>query len=144
MYQRNVDLLKETILRSNVERDTITSVGSYVNNFLQVNSICAVAADNRSYEIVWFVKIIEKVLDDCGAKVTEGETVLQGHFLEKSNQTKSGQTYKLTSNKTTLFYKESVVYPLVNYKDVLGNYFLSNNNFYEVISCVEHFCLVSL
>ena len=71
-----------------------TSIGSYVTDCLQVNSICAVAADNKSYEPVWFVKIIEEVTadkeiqDDYGVTVTEGETVLKGHFLEKSSETK--------------------------------------------------------
>ena len=147
LYQLNVDLLKETILRSSIKRDTITSVGSYVNNFLQVNSVCAVAADKKSYETVWFVKIIEEVTadkeiwDDYGVTVIEGETVLKALFLEKSSQTKTGQTSKLTSNKTTLLYKESVVYPFVNFKKGSDNYFISNNNFYEIISYVEHFGL---
>ena len=130
-------------------KETITSVGSYVIDFLQVNSVCAVAADNKSYETVWFVKIIEvtankEIQDDHGVIIIEGETVLKGNFLEKSSQTKTGQTLKFTSNKTTLFYKESVVYPFVNVKEDSGNYFISNNDFYEVISCVEQFGLTSL
>ena len=142
--------MKETSLRLNVERDTITSVGSYVNNFLQINSICAVEADTKSYETVWFVKIIEEVTagkkmqDDYDVTVTEGKTVLKDHFLEKSSQTKTGQTYKLTIDLQQHFYQESVVYPLVNVREGSGNYFNSNSKFYEVISYVEHFGLMSL
>ena len=96
LYQLNVDLLKETTLRSNIERDAITSVGSYVNDFLHVNSICAIAADNTSYETVWIVKIIEEatvdkeIREDYGVTVIEGETIVEGYFLEKSSQTKTG------------------------------------------------------
>ena len=57
---------------------------------------------------------------------------------------KTGQTCKLTTNETTLFYKENVVYPFVNFKKGSGNYFISNNDFYEVNSYVEHFGLTSL
>ena len=109
--------MKETSLRLNVERDTITSVGSYVNNFLQINSICAAEADTKSSETVWFVKIIEegtagkKIQDDYDVTVTEGKTVLKDHFLEKSTQTKTGQTYKLTIDRQQHFLSRKCCLP---------------------------------
>ena len=95
MYHINVDLLKETTLRSNIERDTIASAGSYVNDFLHVNSKCTVAADDKSYETVRFFKIIEEVTadkeirEDYGVIVIERETVVEGYFIEKLSQTKT-------------------------------------------------------
>ena len=55
---------------------------------------------------------------------------------------------KKAKKKTTFIYKESIVYPLVefesNYSKKEDLLFLSNNRFIEVLSCVQFTAIGSL
>ena len=52
-----------------------------VNKFLMVDSICAIAADSKSSNAVWFVRLhsnpeeaIACITDGCGHNITPGQT----------------------------------------------------------------------
>ena len=46
--------------------------------------------------------------------------------------------------KTTFFYKESVAYPFVNFDYRKHLYVISNNDFCDVISYVDHYGMAAL
>jgi len=69
--------------------------------------------------------------DDYAMVILQGVKHFEGHFLEKVEDTKRGITYKVTSHKTTYFYKESIVYPCVNFTE--SKNVLKNENYIEII-----------
>ena len=118
-------------------------------DFLMPESICAVAADQQSSDTVWFIKIEgesvtkEEICDDYGVKVGLGQKYLYGKFLEKEGTCRGGQKFKLM-RKTTFFYKESVAYPFVNFDYRKHLYVISNNDFCDIISYVDHYGMAPL
>ena len=54
------------------------------NEFILPGSICALAADQKSPDTVWFVKIVEQIVpttemtDDYGHKVIQGQVCFKG------------------------------------------------------------------
>ena len=61
---------------------------------------------------------------------------LKGRYLEKDLPTRRGQSYKLMADYV-LFYKESVVYPYVNYESKGKKLVISNIDYVDVISYAE-------
>ena len=144
-YELQVGLLKEPLLRSdNIEvSNTIKPASS---DFFLSGSVCAVAAESKCSDTVWFIKIIEEcltesntIVDDYGHQIAIGQSYLIGNYFEKEarSSSKHGQMYKCMKKKV-FFYKESVVYPFVNLESRKNNYFITNIDFYYVLSYAEH------
>ena len=106
------------------------------HEFFLASDFCALAADSKSSDTVWFMKIKEEGIgpatDDYGIKIPEGCKYLQGKFLEKVTESNEKLTFKLMK-KTIYFYPESVVYPFVNFYEENGNYIIGNTNFCEIV-----------
>ena len=60
--------------------------------------------------------------DDYG-NIAAGQTVLESNFVERADLTKRKHKFKLV-DKTTFFYKESVVYPFINFETMVNFYIL--------------------
>ena len=112
-------------------------------------AICAMAADVKSVDMAWFVKVVDKIkatediVDEYGHKILEGQIYLKGHYLERISDTKKNIKYKLM-NKTVYFFKENTVYPFVNLEINNCTYLITYNEYCNILSYVEHFGMVSL
>ena len=146
MYSVNVGYLNKAHLRSN-EAEFVPSNddNDNVNSFLTPESIVAIAADKKSIDTIWFIKVIEAecVNDDedehdaYGHSVPKGVAFMKGNFLEKIQDSTNGQIFKL-SKKITFFYKESVLYPYVNFKETKKGLVLSSSEYTDIIHYVEN------
>ena len=123
-YQIRSHQLKKVHLRLQLTESVSCShkdEGRY--DFIIPQTYVAVAADDNSLDPMWLIKVLEveccgngKDDDDCGNIIPVGVNFIKGHFMEKSVFSNSKyQTYKL-SRKVAIFYKESVVYPYVNFE----------------------------
>ena len=100
-YEIGIQELNKTSLRSDfaLEEPVIADEDDNkpVTEFLLPGSICAIAADTKSIDIVWFVKIVceqeaaEDVVNDYGFRVALGQRYLKGHYLEQSKCTNKGR-----------------------------------------------------
>ena len=58
------------------------------HEFLLPNSVCAIAADEKSIDTFWLVKILEEtvaegnITDDYGHMVLDGQRYIDGRYLE--------------------------------------------------------------
>ena len=138
--------LQEKLLRSEVDEGDHAPSKS-ASDFLSTGSFCAVAADKSSPDTMWFILITEEEcivncdsIDDYGFKVAAGQPFLKGHFLEKVGECRGGIKFKAQTKKHTYFYKDSVVYPFVNFVQSGDDlYTISDIDNYEVLCYVEHF-----
>ena len=145
-YSVNVGYLNKAHLRSN-EAEFVPSNddNDNVNSFLTPESIVAIAADKKSIDTIWFIKVIEAecVNDDedehdaYGHSVPKGVAFMKGNFLEKIQDSTNGQIFKLPK-KITFFYKESVLYPYVNFKETKKGLVLSSSEYTDIIHYVEN------
>ena len=114
------------------------------SHFIVEDSYVAFVADTSSVDTLWFVKIVNTSCigngndsDDYGHTIPIGTHYLKGHFMEKTaHSTKTHQTYSL-SKKTTYFYKESVVYPFVQFEESKKGFKLDGNHYTEILNFVE-------
>ena len=83
--------------------------------------------------------------DDYGHKISMGQMFIRGNYLEKVySSNKTSAKYKCME-KLVYFYKGNVVYPFVNFEKQNQHYFvISNNDFCEVISYVQHYGMGAL
>ena len=79
---------------------------------------------------VWFIlvdeveKTIDKpIVDGYGNIVAPGQPFLSGCFLEST----ANKSLYVLSTKKTFFYKESIVYPLVQASSSKKGYVITNN-----------------
>ena len=86
-------------------------------------------------------------IDDYGHNVPKSQPYLFCNYLEKLNDNKKGVVCQ-KSKKNVFLYKESIVYPLVefesNYNKKEDLFFLSKNKFIEVFNCVQFTAMGSL
>lgn len=107
-------------------------------------SIVAVAAEEKSEDSVWFIKIIENnetindiaKIDDYGNVIPGGVNFFKGHFLEREYVKKSCQLFKL-SKKVTFFYKESVFYPFVPMTETKKGFRLENKDLTDILCYMD-------
>lgn len=109
-YNLSRTVLKETSLRSsNEDVDVINKLGEEMDDYFLVNTICAVAADAKSIDAVWFIKINgqqvaeQKKIDDYGNVIASGQTFLEGNFLEKIDSNNKRYQFKLMKKKHFFF-----------------------------------------
>lgn len=146
-YYLNVKNLKKTSLRSDtgVPETQIT----HTDDFHYPGSICAVPTDDSSSDTFWLIKITnmlttkESVIDDYLHKIPPGEEYLVGHYLERESSNSKGQLFYVTK-KEVYFYKECIVYPFVNLKERKNKWFISNEDYVDVLYFVENTELYSL
>jgi len=91
-----------------------------ISDFLMADTYCAVAADETSSDTNWFIKVKdsyceqEQKTDDYNNIITPGMDYIEGKFMEKVHIEPKGTLYKL-SKKKAYFFKESLVYPFVQF-----------------------------
>ena len=102
-----------------------------------------VAADEKSIDTIWFIRVsgnecigCDNEKDDYGNVVPYGESFFKGHFLELVVEKSSHRVYK-QSKKITFFYKESVIYPYVNMAETEKGYILKNVDLMDIINFAE-------
>ena len=149
-YSITVQELNKVSLRSNFDVDFEENNWPAVNSFILPNSICAIAADTSSVNTVWFVKIIVDEIeadhdmgDDYGHTVATGVSFFTGNFLEEMYAVKDGCYYKMCK-KDTFIFKESIVYPFVQFQPRKKGYFLPNTDLVEILNYIEQNGLASL
>ena len=113
-YYLQISQLNEVFLQSNESSEDITTVSNISNGFLAPNSFCAIAADEKSSETVWFLQIKStevanaNMVDDYGHTIAAGMEYLLGSYLEKCKETKKGRLFKMMG-KDAFFFKETIV-----------------------------------
>ena len=133
-------------LRQSVDvEDEDNEISTLVAN----DQIVAIAAEKSYIDTVWFVYVIENDTidrdserkDDYSHIVPQSQPFLTCQYLEKEADKKNGVVYK-TSTKNVFLYKESIVYPLVEFESNCNNkenlFYLSNSNYIEILNSVQY------
>ena len=113
-------------------------------------SVCAIAADDKSTNIVWFVQTIgefsfsENIIDGYGHTASPSQKFMLGYFLEQVHDQITTKKYKLIHKKNMIFYRESIVCPFVNMSEINGHYIISRRDFVDIVNYVEHYGLATL
>ena len=111
------------------------------DDFLLADTFCAVAPDESSPETLWFMKVKDsfelavEMIDDYENVIAPGLPYIEGRFMEKVDVLAKGYLYKL-SKKKRFFFKESVVYPFVQFTGHKKGFFLSMEEYAEVLNYV--------
>jgi hypothetical protein len=121
-----------------------------VNEFLLPGSVCAIAATEKSSDTVWFLKIVQQsvaeqnLYDGHGHCILEGNSYIEGKYLEYDGENRKVKLYK-EIDQMVYCYLSSVVYPFVNFSSHKGSiHHITNSDFCDVISYVQHYGLQSL
>ena len=92
-----------------------------VDDFVLPGSFVAIAADDPT-ETFWFVQVIDVNLsstknevDRYNKVIPPGTIYVSGYLLEKDTIGKKSVSYRINKSKLTYVYKESIVYPYVNF-----------------------------
>ena len=126
-------VLKESILRSRniqTEEQNTQNQSEIVHEFLLSGSICAIAASEKSYDTVWFVKIVttdiasQSIRDDYGHVIQEGSRYIEGRYLEICTEKKHFMTYRVPTAFCKYF---SRTFPWL-FKDILDDFPLLLNS----------------
>ena len=113
------------------------------------DTYCAVAADKSSPDTVWFIQVKDsynasvQMTDDYNNIIAAGMDYVEGKFLEKLHVVQKGTLYKL-SKKKTYFFKDSVVYPFVQFTTAKKGLLLSNEEFVTILNYTESIGLSSI
>ena len=94
-----------------------------ISNLVCNNQILAIAVEHSSIETVWFVYVINidcvdhssNNIDDYNHNVPKFQPYILGNYLEKLSEKKKGVIFQ-RSLKNVFIYKESIVYPLVEFE----------------------------
>ena len=151
LYQMDVHQLRNIPLRSDDLSPPEVIGEEDVDGFITQGSYVAIAAHQKSTENIWFIKVNEVKLcssqeqvDDYGHIIPAGTTYLPGNFLERTSYETKSVTYKMLNHKVTYFYKESVVFPFVNFAEGKKGYILTNGDYTGILMHVEQNGLVHL
>ena len=87
------------------------------------------------------------IADNHGHQIPAGCSYIKGRYLEQDKDVTRGKyrgvIYKLIK-EPVFFYKETVVYPIVNYEWKGKKIFISNNAYCDVLRYVEAFGMSSI
>ena len=142
--------LNKTSLRSSINTTEINIDDDTTHESLVPGTICAIAADSTSRDIVYFLEIIENsvstdtIIDDYQHVVSPGQEYLEGHYLEYNNEDNKNYHYTITKSKKVFFYKECVVYPFVPFEISKKKVYLSKRDYVDMIYYLEQTGLSSL
>ena len=116
---------------------------SDITEYVVPDTYVAVAADSKSIDTVWFIKVAENNcisrgddVDDYGHMIIENVKFNKGHFLERVSHLSNREIYKV-SKKVTYFYSESVIYPFVDFKEEKKGLALYNDELSNIIHYIE-------
>ena len=90
--------------------------------------------------------------DDYHNNIVAGQSYFSGHFLEEvTNKTqKGGYLYYVNEKKTAFIFKESIIYPFVQFEEAkIKNkkqeyLFLSNENYCDILYFLEETKMAAL
>jgi hypothetical protein len=143
-YQLDVHELRDMPLRSHDPPPPEDLGHMELDGFIVPEAYVAVAADNTSNDTIWIIKVIEanrcsteNEMDDYNNVIPKGTVFFTGHFLEHVMIGTRCMIYKLIKDKTTHFYKESVVFPFVNIKDERKGLVLNDEDYTDILMYVE-------
>ena len=112
------------------------------NDFLIPGTICVVRAYSKTDKI-WFFKINDEVVDadeystdDSNHTVHPGQNYYSGNFLEQTNFSKKGRSFKV-SKKVDFVYRTSIVYPLVEFESRKDELFLPDQDYVGIMIYLE-------
>lgn len=115
-----------------------------VQEFIQPGSLCALAAERKSTDMFWCMKIeregVGPVTDDYGFGIPEWCNYLLIRFLEAA-ENKKLITYKLIK-KITFFSVNVLLICEPPRKNEL--FFISISEFWDILNYIEHFGLSAL
>ena len=82
----------------------------------------------------WYIYMANNLIrDSYGNYVLVGQHYLKAHFLEKDNMVKNGYIYKVNKKHFTIFFKESILYPLVWFYYTPKELLLKNQGFVDIL-----------
>ena len=114
------------------------------NDFLVPGCICALAANENSTDTVWFVKILERCevdqpyTDDYGLRVAKEQEFFSEKYLEWVGKTRHKTSFQ-EMRKTMFLYKTGFVYPFLTLKKSKSLYSISEIDYCDITSYLEHF-----
>ena len=73
------------------------------------------------------------IRDSYGNWVLAGQHYLKAHFSEKDNMVKNGYIYKVNKKHFTIFFKESVLHPVVRFYDTPKELLFKNECFVDIL-----------
>ena len=138
----------------NEDEEEDDQYGGDINSIIISGSICAIAADDRSADTVWFVYVdaccvsdSEECVDSSGHLIPQGYQYLRCFYLEKHTDNSKGTVYKKGKNPVFV-YQESIVHPLVtmeaDFKSKKDHFFLDNTSYIEVLNYVQYSSLSAI
>ena len=127
-------------------------------DFFASGTICCIAADKESTKSFYFFYVEDvdctaecDMFDDYNHKIVAGQSYLAGHFLEEvTNKTqKGGYLYYINQKRTAFIFKESIIYPFVQFEEgnknkKLGHLFLMSENYCDILYFVEETKMAAL
>ena len=87
--------------------------------------------------------VAHDIEDDYGQNIFQRQQYVVGNFLERTRSTKKGLLFKEESKKT-YFFKESIVYPFVQFSTLKMELYLTNNDSAYILAFVEQTGMASL
>ena len=119
-------------------------------DFLFPGTICAIAADNSSHDVVRFLQIIgisssENIIDDYDHMITPGQEYLEGgHYLEKNREISKGYYFDVIKSKKVFCYKECILYPFVPFTLSKDKMYLPKRDYVDMTYYLEQTGLSSI
>ena len=120
-YELCVHELRDIPLRSDNPPPPEVVGEEEVDGFVTPGSFIAVAADDPNVTF-YFLQVVEVnksspdvKIDGYGKQVPPGNIYVSGYFLEKDIIGKKSTSYKLNTSRIAYTYKESMVYPYVDF-----------------------------
>ena len=110
--------------------------------FVLPGTYCAIAPEPSSPDSLWFIKVVDifeaeiEMTGDYNNKIAPGQSYIEGKFMKKVDILDKSFLFKV-SKKRTFFFKESVVYPFVQFTEGKKGYHLSMVEYVEILNYVE-------
>ena len=137
------------VLHSSNMQEAVDPIDHSSAEFMYPDSICVIVADASSQDLVWFLKtdeikeLIEDSVDDYGHHVASGSPVMKGRYIERASEKSNRINYRIMKKNAYVF-KESVGYPFMNVEIRKKFNFIRNNDYFDILSYVEHFGMFAL
>eukprot|EP00794_Sanderia_malayensis_P019611 gene19611-21542_t len=142
-HELNVQELRDIPLRSDDPPPAEIVGEEAVDDFILPDSFAAIAADDPT-ETLWFIQVIDVNLSSTKNEVDgyknvipPGTMYVSGYFLERDTVGKKSVSYKIDKSRVTYVYKESIVYPYVNFVAKDGHVVLHNEDYTDILMWVE-------
>ena len=157
-YSLTKHVLNKRSMRSNFskrceteDQDIVDEMHITLSSFLEIGSICAIAANDASFDTVFIVRILSDevepediITDDFNHQISTKQIYYKCHYLEKSVEGSTGYTYIENRKKVVFVYKEAIVYPFVNFEAKKDKLFITMADYCDVLHFIEHSNMASL